>query len=201
MTSSLFSTSLVVLVVAVSLVSGNAYAQSEPKFTITPVAEKKLAQLPAGDLFWRVENFSSLQDAKAAEGPTSMSLEASGKVWLVTLGAKGSGGSGTKVAEVGPVPRPSASEYLLRINHAVAPPGTKTPVHSHPGSEAFYLLAGRLGQKTPHGISYAEAGQTMNGHAADTPMELFSAGSATLDQLVMFVVDATKPFSVPAKFE
>jgi hypothetical protein len=33
------------------------------------------------------------------------------------------------------------------------------------------------------------------------PMEVFSAGTTELDQLVMFVVDAAKPFSSPAKFE
>lgn len=30
-------------------------AQTEPKFVIKPVAEKKLAQLPTGPLYWRVE--------------------------------------------------------------------------------------------------------------------------------------------------
>jgi hypothetical protein len=39
----------------------------------------------------------------------------------------------------------------------------------------------------------------MNGHAADMPMEVFSAGTADLDQLVLFVLDATRPFVVPAK--
>ena len=63
------------------------------------------------------------------------------------------------------------------------------------------MLAGRLGQKTPHGVSYAEAGQAMNGHGADMAMEVFSAGTTDLDQIVMFVVDATRPFSSPAKFE
>jgi hypothetical protein len=32
-------------------------------------------------------------------------------------------------------------------------------------------------------------------------MEVFSAGTTDLDQLVMFVVDATKAFSSPAKLE
>jgi hypothetical protein len=32
-------------------------------------------------------------------------------------------------------------------------------------------------------------------------MELFNAGTTDLDQLVMFVVDAIKPFSSPVKFE
>ncbi len=94
-----------------------------------------------------------------------------------------------------------APEYLLRINHAGGPPGAKTPVHTHPGSEAFYVLAGRLGQRTPHGVGYADAGQTMNGHGADMAMEVFSAGTSDLDQLVMFMVDATRPFSSSAKFE
>jgi hypothetical protein len=39
----------------------------------------------------------------------------------------------------------------------------------------------------------------MNGHGADMPMEVFSSGTSDLDQLVMFVLDATKPFSSPAK--
>jgi hypothetical protein len=50
-------------------------------------------------------------------------------------------------------------------------------------------------------VSHADAGQTMNGHGADMPMEVFNAGSAELDQIVLFVVDATRPFSSPAKFE
>ena len=182
------------------LLPSNATAQQ--KFEIKNVAEKKLKQLPAGSLYWRVENFPTLALAQAAAGETSLAAEVSGKVWLFTLGPKGGATSGgSKVAEIGPVPPLVAPEYLLRINHAGGPPGAKTPVHTHPGSEAFYVLAGRLGQRTPHGVSYAEAGQTMNGHGANMAMEVFSAGTSDLDQLVMFVVDATRPFSSPAKFE
>jgi hypothetical protein len=179
-----------------------SHAQAQQKFVIDNVAEKKLEQLPAGPLFWRLENFPTLAQAQAAAGETSLAAEVSGKVWLFTLGPKGGTTSGgTRVAEIGPVPPISASEYLLRINHAGGPPGAKTPVHTHPGSETFYVLAGRLGQRTPHGVSYAEAGQSMNGHGADVAMEVFSAGTNDLDQLVMFVVDATRPFSSPAKLE
>jgi hypothetical protein len=172
------------------------------KFEIKPVAEKKLKQLPAGTLYWRIENFSTLAQAEAAAGPASLAAEVAGKVWLFTLGPKGGATrGGAKVVEIGPVPPISASEYLLRINRAGGPPGAKSSVHTHPGSEAFYVLAGRLGQKTPHGTSYADAGQSMNGHGADTTMEVFSSGTADLDQLVMFVVDATRSFSSPAKFD
>ena len=68
-------------------------------------------------------------------------------------------------------------------------------------AELSYVLKGRQGQKTPHGTVHADAGTAMNGHGADMPMEVFSAGTTDLDQLVMFVVDATRPFSSPARFE
>jgi hypothetical protein len=172
------------------------------QFFVKPVAEKKIRQLPPGPLYWRVENFSTLAEAQAATGETSLAVELRGKAWLFTLGPKGGSTPGaSKVTEIGPVPPITAPEYLLRINHAGGPSGSKTPVHSHPGSEAFYVLAGRLGQRTPHGVSYADAGQAMNGHGADMAMEVFSAGTTDLDQLVMFVVDATRPFSTPARLE
>jgi quercetin dioxygenase-like cupin family protein len=81
-----------------------------------------------------------------------------------------------------------------------AAPGAETPVHSHFGSEAFYVIAGRLGQRTPHGVAYVETGHTMNGAMAGTPMEVFNAGTTDLSALIMFVVDADKPFSGPTTF-
>lgn len=192
---------LVSTLCAISLLS-IPHAEAQQKFEIRPVAEKKLKQLPTGNLYWRVENFATLAQAQAAAGETSLAAEISGKVWLFTLGPKGGSTPGaSKVAEIGPIPVITAPEYLLRINHAGGPPGSTTPVHSHPGSEAFYVLTGRLGMKTPNGVMHADAGKTMNGHHADMPMEVFSAGTTDLDQLVMFVVDATRPFSSPAKFE
>jgi hypothetical protein len=172
------------------------------KFEIKAVAEKRLKQLPSGTLYWRLENFPTLAQAEAAAGPASLAAEAAGKVWLFTLGPKGGATrGGSKVVEIGPVPPINAPEYLLRINRASGPPGAKTPVHTHPGCEAFYVLAGRVGQRTPHGVSHADAGQSMNGHGADTPMEVFSSGTTDLDQLVMFIVDASRPFSSPATFD
>ncbi|MGA9801731.1 MAG: hypothetical protein WA383_22720 [Terriglobales bacterium] len=63
------------------------------------------------------------------------------------------------------------------------------------------MLTGQLGQKTPHGVSHVDAGQSMTGHGPDIPMEVFSSGTSDLNVLVMFVVDATRPFSSPAKFD
>ena len=185
---------------------------ADVQYVVKPVAEMKVKQLPKGPLYWRVENFPTLDQAKAAAGEyrwnpdtvtydgwPSLTAEVAGKAWLFTLGPQGAATpGGTKLAEIGPVPPITAPEYLLRVNYGSGPPGAKTPVHSHSGSEAFYVVAGKLGQRTPHGISYVEAGHTMNGHMAGMPMEVFNAGTTDLTALIMFVVDATKPFSVPA---
>lgn len=195
------------LVLAFSLISmglplAPLTAAAQEKLSIKPIADKKLKQLPAGPLYWQIETFPTLHEAQEAASDTSLVAEASGKIWLFTLGPQnGPARGGTKVIEIGPVPPIAAPEYLLRINHAWGPPGAITRRHSHPGSEAFYVLAGRLGQRTPHGVTYADTGQAMNGHGADTPMEVFNGGETDLDQLVMFVVDATRPFSTPASFK
>ena len=187
-------------VMGFSLSSSIAAAQSE--FVVKPLAEKKLAELPAGELYWQVENFPTMAEAEAAAGPTGLVAEAEGKVWLFTLGSKGAAthGGGTKVVEVGPVPRITAPEYLLRINSGIAPPGAKTKVHTHPGPEAFYVLSGELTQKTPEGVHIVKAGETMPGHP-DMPMEVSSSGTTDLHELIMFVVDATRPFSSPATLD
>ncbi len=193
---------LAISLCAMGLLLSSQPAGAQGKFVIKPVAEKRLKQLPAGPLYWQLENFSTLVQAQAAAVETSLAAEISGKVWLFTLGAKGAPThGGIRIAEIGPIPPITASEYLLRINHAGGPPGAKTKVHSHPGSEAFFVLSGQLGQKTPHGVGHADAGKSMNGHGPGLPMEVFSSGTTDLDQIVLFVVDATKSFSVPAKFE
>ena len=190
------------LVFGLSFVAAAVAQQFVAQFVVKPVAEKKLQQLPTGQLVWRVETLPSLEQARAAEGPTSLVAQADGKVWLFTLGAAGGATPGAvRVAEIGPVPSLSAPEYLLRVNLAGGPPGSKTPIHTHPGSESFYVLTGRLGQRTPQGEGHVDAGQTMNGKGADVPMEVFSAGTTDLQALVMFVVDATKPFSSHASIK
>ena len=188
-------------------------AGAEQKFAVKPVAEKRLKTLPPGPWYWRIETFASLADAQAAIGQgrwnantvsydavPALAAEVQGKAWLFTLGPRGGATpGGTKVADVGPVPEISAAEYLLRINHTGGVPGVKTPVHSHPGSETFYVLTGRLSQRTPQGDRHVEAGQSMLGQGADLAMQVSSSGTEDLQALVMFVVDGSKPFSTPAK--
>jgi hypothetical protein len=194
---------LIVMVAAFAAVAFGlpTTAMAQQPLVIAALAERKVPELPAGQLFWRIENFPSVAQAQAAAGTWALVAEAEGKVWLFTLGPAGGSSTGaTKVSEVGPIPRITATQYLLRINEASGPPGSITPVHTHAGNEAFLVLAGEQSIRGPHGVMRIEAGQSEPGHGAEMPMQVSSSGTSDLRALVMFVVDATKPFSSPAKF-
>jgi quercetin dioxygenase-like cupin family protein len=175
---------------------------ASPAFVVEQIAARNVESLPDGALYWRIESLPNLAAAEAAAAPLSLAADASGRSWLFTLGRQGARTAGaTFVAELGPIPRFEATRYTLRINRARAPVGHATSVHTHPGSEAFYVLRGQLTQRTMHGVSRADAGQTMNGHGPGMVMQLVSTGPEDLDQLVLFVVDADQPFSSPASFQ
>ena len=178
-----------------------AQTAKPPALTIKPLAEKKVPDLPPGELFWRLENFPSLEQAKAAAGQWSLAAASDGKAWLFTLGPSGGATpGGNKVTEFGPVPRISAPQYLLRINEATGPSGAITSVHSHPGSESFYPLRGEQRIRGPYGTIVMKPGQPVVGQG-EQPMQVWSSGTEPLHSLVMFVVDATRPFSSPSKFD
>jgi hypothetical protein len=172
-----------------------------PALQLQTLAEKTVDMLPEGPLYWRVETAPSRAAADAAAGPWSLVAEAVGRTWLLTLGPAGGASPGmTHVADVGPLPPVDAPRYLLRLNHATGIKGSVTPVHTHAGSETFMVLAGEQSIRTPHGTQRIEAGHPEAGHGAGMPMQVSSSGDAELSSLVMFVVDATQPFSTPAAF-
>jgi quercetin dioxygenase-like cupin family protein len=173
---------------------------AEQVLVVKPLAEKSVSELPAGVLFWRIENYATLDQAKSAAGSWSLAAKSGGRIWLFTLMASGAApsSSGVKVADVGPIPRVNAARYLLRINDATGPPGSATSIHSHPGSEAFFVLEGEQSIRGAHETLRVKAGQSEPGHGAGQAMQVSSSGSTSLHALVMFVVDADKPFSAPA---
>jgi hypothetical protein len=55
-----------------------------------------------------------------------------------------------------------------------------------------------IDQTTTQETNRTDAGQSLVGDGPDMPMEVFSSGTSDLDQLVMFVLNATRLASVPA---
>jgi hypothetical protein len=200
---------VMVMVVAFALLLSTAPAMAQAggvgvagagTLVVKPLAEKNVATLPAGPLFWRVESFAALAQARAAAGPMGLVAQSDDRAWLCTLGPAGeSSQGGSKVAEIGPLPPIAAPRYLLRVVEASGPPGSHSPVHSHPGVEAAYVLTGEQTFRMSGDVERVEAGKGAASPVASTPMQVSSSGSVDLHALVMFVVDATRPFSSPAK--
>lgn len=178
-----------------AMLSVPAAAQSMGKFIVTKMAETTVEVLPEGELYWHVENFDTIDEARSAAGEYSLTAEFEDRAWLFTLADRKAGGrGGTHVASIGPVPRFDSDVFLLRVNNAVAPVGAKTSIHSHPGPEAFLVLSGQLTQHTPYGMHVLNAGATMPG-VPDQTMQVQSTGDEELRELIMFVVDPSRPFS------
>lgn len=188
---------------SLAMVPWHAGAQEQAEFVVNPVAEKVLTALPdGGDLYWHVATFATMEEAEAAATDAGVAAEVDGKAWLLTLGPEGAvEHGGENVATIGPIDRFEAPEYLLRINVSAAPPGSKTSVHSHPGSEAIYILSGEATIRWPDRTEVVGAGESLAGEAPHTPMEATSSGDEELVELIMFVVDAKEPFSTPAVLE
>ncbi len=188
------------VVASAVVLTGTASAQDAPKFVVTKVAEKALTSLPKGDLFWTAETFATLDAAKAATTETAVAVEIDGTAWLLTLGPEDKVGHGGRwMTSIGPIDRFDAPSYMLRVNVSDAPPGTETSVHSHPGSEAMYVMSGEATVRWPNKTSVIAAGEGSPGQPPHTPMLAASTGDETLKELIMFLVDSSQEFAKPAE--
>ena len=65
-------------------------AAAQGKYVVKPIAEMKVKELPRGPLYWRIENFPTLAQAKAAAGPYRWNPDTvsyNGSPWLATAGS------------------------------------------------------------------------------------------------------------------
>jgi len=116
--------------------------------------------------FWRFdlesETFADFSAARRAETSLSVVAEARGKVWLLTIGPKGTRTPGaTFVTEVGPLLIPAASEYEMIVLDGDLPANANVLVHTHSGPEAWYVLSGKQCLDLPGRAVRAIAGEGM----------------------------------------
>ena len=155
-----------------------------------------------GNIYWTAETFPTLEAAQAATTDAAVAVEIEGMSWLLTLGPEDKVGHGGRwMASIGPIDRFDAPSYLLRVNISDAPTGTETSVHSHPGSEAMYVMSGEVTVNWPDKTSVIKAGEGSPGQPPHTPMLAASTGNNTLKELIMFVVDPSQDFARPEKMD
>jgi quercetin dioxygenase-like cupin family protein len=167
-----------------------------PNTDCAVLAHKNFDALPPGPLVWRFENFPTTDAAQRASTPASAVVEAGGKVWLLTLAAKGVRSKGaTFVAETELLPPiPSGASYEIVVSEANLGQEANVMTHKHSGPETWFLLTGEQCLELPGGVVRARAGETISA-PAETPMKLNIIGPTKRDALFLIVHDSSKAWN------
>ena len=167
-------------------------------------AAEPLGELPrAAPLHWHLDAYPNRAAAEAAKGPRGTVVESLGRVWLFTVAEAGwrppAGGDGQRVAEVGPLPTREGVRYVAQYMEGVSPPGARNIPHRHPGTEAWYNLAGRMCVETPEGRIVAGPEEGAASVPEGVPHMLTGLGTEQRRSLVIVLHDVSHPASAPAR--
>jgi quercetin dioxygenase-like cupin family protein len=164
------------------------------------MANTTLGELPKEPIFWHLYTYSTRKEAEVAKGPRGTVVESLGKIWLFTIDVESwRSSSGERVAAVGPLPIVSDLKYSSQYMEAIFTPGMTTPVHRHPGPEAWYTLTGQTCLETSEGYLTGQAGGPAVIVRGGLPMHLTATGKETRRALVLILHDATQPPTTLAK--
>src|SRR5580765_8466046 len=152
-------------------------------------------------VYWHLRAFPSTRAAEAAKSVTGIVVEEDGRVWLSEFGAQNAAPPGGEaIAVVGPLQLPAAKSYTAVLSYAVMRPGDNSRVHTHPGPEGWYVLAGEQCLETPAGANRARAGRTMTVRS-NTPMELNVTGTTLRRAFALVIHDSSQERGVPSDWK
>jgi quercetin dioxygenase-like cupin family protein len=175
--------------------------EKRPEFGCFNIGTVKDLQFPQAAVYWHLRAFGSRKAAEAARSATGIVVEEDGRVWLSEFGTRDSAPRGGEaVAVVGPLPLPVAKRFSAVLSYAVMRPGDSSRVHTHPGPEGWYVLAGEQCLETPAGANRAGVGQTMT-VPANVPMELTVTGTTLRRAFALVIHDSTQERGVPSDWK
>lgn len=143
-------------------------------------------------VYWHLRTFPDRKSAIAAKSATGIVVVEDGRAWLSEFGAKDLAVRGGKaIAVIGPLELPVAKGYTAVLSYAVMRPGDNSRVHTHPGPEGWYVLAGEQCLDTPDGARKGRAGETMTVRS-NIPMELVVTGTKLRRAFALVIHDSTQ---------
>jgi quercetin dioxygenase-like cupin family protein len=175
--------------------------EKRPEFGCFIIAIEKGIQFPQPAVYWHLRTFPTRASAEAAKSATGIVAEEDGRVWLSEFGLQDSSTRGGKaVAEIGPLELPPAKTYDVVISYAVMRPGDLSLVHTHPGPEGWYMLAGEQCLETQAGMKRARVGESMT-VAPNVPMQLSIVGATVRRSLVLIIHDSAQAAIIPSHWK
>ena len=166
--------------------------KQRPEFGCFIVASAKSLQFGPPVTYWHLSKFPNRAAAETVKTPSGLIVQEEGKVWLSEFGPKDAPSRGG-----GPLELPLAKSYDAEIAYAIMRPGDRSRVHTHPGPEAWYVIAGSQCLDTPEGATKAGAGQTMFVKHS-VPMELSITGTEVRRSLTLVIHDSAKIWGAPS---
>ena len=149
----------------------------------------RLSQQP---LYWHIDSFADGKTGEASKTSTSVTAEAYGRHWLLTLADSGwHPAGGTRVARLGPIGYTPDRAYTAHFAQSMLVPGLQTRVHRHPGPEIFYILEGAQCVELQSGRVVMRAGESAMTRPSE-PMQLSHFGADTLRSLVLILHESDK---------
>ncbi|MFL6548504.1 MAG: cupin domain-containing protein [Povalibacter sp.] len=175
--------------------------EKRPEFGCFNVATVKDLKFSQTAVYWHLYTFGNRKAAEAVRSATGIVVEEDGRVWLSEFGARDTvAREGEAVAVVGPLQLPEAKSYSAVLSYAVMRPGDSSRVHTHPGPEGWYVLAGEQCLETPAGASRAGAGKTMT-VPPNVPMELNVTGTKLRRAFALVIHDSTQGRGAPSDWK
>ena len=175
--------------------------QKRPEFGCFNVGTVTGLHFSQASVYWHLRAFPSRSAADAARSATGIVVEEDGRVWLSEFGARDKGPrGGESIAVVGPLQLPAATSYAAVLSYAVMRPGDSSRVHTHPGPEGWFVLAGEQCLETPAGASRARAGGTMTVRS-NTPMELNVTGNMIRRAFALVIHDSAQQRGIPSDWK
>lgn len=126
----------------------------------TILANRPVAGTLPRAVYWHIDRFDSLEDAKKAAGPNGIAAEAHGGVWLMTVERKTKDHHGGRhVALIGPLVLPAAESYTMYVRSTLLKQGASSPVHINSGPAVWYIVVGEQCVETQKAAYRLRAGK------------------------------------------
>jgi quercetin dioxygenase-like cupin family protein len=175
--------------------------EKRPEFGCFNIATVTGLHFSQASVYWHLRAFPSRKAAEAAKSASGLVVEEDGRVWLSEFGPRDSPPrAGEAVATIGPLQLPSATSYAAVLSYAVMRPGDNSRVHTHPGPEGWYVLAGEQCLETPAGATRGGAGSTMT-VGANIPMELNVTGTTIRRAFALVIHDSAQERGIPSDWK
>jgi quercetin dioxygenase-like cupin family protein len=175
--------------------------EKRPEFGCFNVATVTGLHFGQDSIYWQLYVFPNKKAALAAKSAAGIVVVEDGRAWLTEFGPRTmSPRSERAIATVGPLQLPAAKNYTAVLSYAVMRPGDSSRVHTHPGPEAWYVLAGAQCLETPSGATRTRAGGTAKVRA-NIPMELNVTGSELRRAFALVIHDSAQPRGTPSDWK